>query len=163
MNKRNIVSWAGVGIFSMLAFVDQANADSRRFSHPRYNRSAHQEIRADRREILKDKAELRRDVGELYRDRADLRRAYRSGASREEIARRRGEIRQDLNEIAQDRREIRQGYGELRRDMDKYGWNRYDNNRTYGNSGNHYGWWNRDRRGWSADRFGSSRHDWYRD
>jgi hypothetical protein len=163
MNKKIIVSWAGVGIFSILAIGDRANADSRRFSHPRYNRSAHQEIRTDRREILKDKAELRRDVGELHRDRADLRRAYRSGASREEIARRRAEIRQDLNEIAQDRREIRQGYGELRRDVDKYGWNRYDHNRSYGNSGNRYGWWNRDRPRLTGDRFGSSHRDWYRD
>lgn len=161
MKTKKFFTWAGVGLFSMLAFADQTNADSRRFSHPRYNRSAHPEIRADRREILKDKAELRRDLGELHRDRADLRRAYRSGASRQEIARRRAEIRQDLNEIAQDRREIRQGYGELRRDVDKYGWNRY--NRTYRNSGNHYGWWNRDRGGWSADRFGSPYRDWYRD
>lgn len=164
MNRKNTAIWLGAGIISLLAFVDSASADTRRFGHPRYNRSGHGEIRTDRREILKDKAELRSNVRELYKDRAELRRDLRRGASREEIARDRAEIRQDHREIRNDRREIRQGYGELRRDLDKYGWNRYPHyNRGYGNSGTRYGWWNRDRRGWSHDRFDSSHRDWYRD
>jgi hypothetical protein len=154
MNTKNIIVGIGAGMISILALASQASADTRRFDYPRYNRPAHQEIRGDRRELFKDRAELRRDTRELYRDKAELRRDLRRGAGRDEIARDRAEIRQDIREIWGDRREIRQDHGELRRDLDKYGWNRYPGyNGRYGYVGNRYGGWDRNRWGWDRNRW----------
>src|SRR5512144_1724858 len=125
MNRRNIIIGVGVGMISILAVASQTSADTRRFDAPRFNRSAHQEIRGDRKELFKDRSELRSDLRDLHRDKAELRRDIRRGASPEEIARGRAEVRQGVREVWQDRREIRQDHGELRHDLDKYGWNRY--------------------------------------
>ena len=150
MNRKKTIIWLGAGMISILALVSHASADTRRFSHPRYNRPAHQEIRGDRKELFKDRAELRGDVRELHKDKAELRRDLRNHAGHDEIARDRAEIRQDFGEIRGDRREIRQGHGELRRDLDKYGWNRNPNyNGRYSYAGNRFSgwdrsWWNRD-------------------
>ena len=153
MSKKSIIIGVGAGMISILGLVNQASADSRRFDFPRYNRSAHQEIRGDRKEIFKDHAELHRDVRELYKDKAELRRDLRNRAGRDEIARDRAEIRQDLGEIRGDRREIRQDHGELRGDLDKYGWNRYpDYNGRYGYAGYRYSGWDRNRWGWDRNR-----------
>ena len=134
------ILWVSAGIFSLFAFTNPAAADTRHFG--RFNSTARQEIRGDRREIWRDRAELHRDTRELYRDRAELRHDLRRGADAAEIARDRAEIRQDLNEIASDRREIRGDFGELRRDRNQYGWNTYPYG-PYNNWGNRYGWWNR--------------------
>jgi uncharacterized coiled-coil DUF342 family protein len=150
MKRRNIVIGVGAGLISILALANYASADTRRFSYPRYNRPAHQEIRGDRRELFKDRGELRGDVRELYKDKAELRRDLRRGAGHDEIAGDRAEIRQDRREIWGDRREIRQDHGELRSDLNKYGWNNYPNyNGRYGYTGNRYSWW--DRNPWSRD------------
>jgi len=127
MNKKNIIIGVGAGMISILALANHASADTRRFSYPRYNRPAHQEIRGDRKELFKNRAELRGDVRELHKDRAELRRDLRNGAGHDEIARDRAEIRHDFGEIRGDRREIRQDQGELRRDFNRYGWNNYPN------------------------------------
>ena len=150
MSRKNIIIGVGAGMISILALANQASADTRRFDHPRYNRPAHQEIRGDRKELFKDRAELRRDVRELHKDKAELRRDIRRGASPEEIARGRAEVRQGVREVWQDRREIRQDHGELRRDLNKYGWNRVPNdNGRYGYAGNRYSGWDRYR--WNRD------------
>ena len=157
MNTKNIIIGVGAGMISILALANQASADTRRFSYPRYNRPAHQEIRGDRKELFRDRAELRGDVRELYKDKAELRRDLRNHAGRDEIARDRAEIRQDFGEIRGDRREIRQDHGELRRDLNKYGWNRVPNdNGRYGYAGNRYVGWDRNRWGWD-------RYRWNRD
>ena len=154
MNKKSIIIGVGAGMISILGSTNQASADTRRFDYPRYNRSAHQEIRGDRKEIFKDHAELHRDVRELYKDKAELRRDLRNRAGRDEIARDRAEIRQDLGEIRGDRREIRQDHGELRRDFDKYSWNRYPNyNARSGYAGYRYSGWDRNRWGWDRNRW----------
>jgi hypothetical protein len=155
MSRKNIIVGVGAGIISILALANQASADTRRFDHPRYNRPAHQEIRSDRKELFKDRGELRRDVRELHKDKAELRRDIRRGASPEEIARGRAEVRQGVREIWQDRREIRQDHGELRRDLDKYGWNRGPNGR-YGYAATGYSGSDRNRWGWD-------RYRWNRD
>jgi len=150
MSRKNIIIGVGAGMISILALANQASADTRRFDHPRYNRPAHQEIRGDRKELFKDRAELRRDVRDLHKDKAELRRDIRRGASPEEIARDRAEVRQGVREVWQDRREIRQDHGELRRDVNKYGWNRNPNdNGRYGYAGNRYSGWDRNR--WDRD------------
>lgn len=154
MNRKNIMI-VGAGMISILALANQASADTRRFDTPRYNRSAHQEIRGDRKELFKDRAELRSDLRELHKDKAQLRRDIRRGASPEEIARGRAEVRQGIREVWQDRREIRQDRGELRRDFDKYGWNRFPSNGRSGYAGYRYGGWDRNRWGW--DRYGWNR------
>ena len=128
------ILWVSAGIFSLFAFTNPAAADTRHFG--RFNSTARQEIRGDRREIWRDRAELHRDTRELYKDRAELRRDLRRGAPAGEIAQDRAEIRQDLNEIAGDRRELRGDFGELRRDRNEYGYGRY-------NYWNRRGWWNR--------------------
>jgi hypothetical protein len=157
MSRKNIIIGVGAGMISILALANQASADTRRFDHPRYNRPAHQEIRGDRKELFKDRAELRRDVRELHKDKAELRRDVRRGASPEEIARDRAEVRQGVREVWQDRREIRQDHGELRRDLNKYGWNRVPNdNGRYGYAGNRYSGSVRNRWGWD-------RYRWNRD
>jgi hypothetical protein len=157
MSRKNIIVGVGAGIISILALANQASADTRRFDHPRYNRPAHQEIRGDRKELFKDRGELRRDVRELHKDKAELRRDIRRGASPEEIARGRAEVRQGVREIWQDRREIRQDHGELRRDLDKYGWNRGPNyNGRYGYAATGYDGSDRNRWGWD-------RYRWNRD
>jgi chromosome segregation ATPase len=144
MSRKNIIIGVGAVMISILALANQVSADTRRFDHPRYNRPAHQEIRGDRKELFKDRAELRRDVRELHKDKAELRRDVRRGASPEEIARDRAEVRQGVREVWQDRREIRQDHGELRRDLNKYGWNRVPNdNGRYGYAGNRYSGWDR--------------------
>jgi len=144
MSRKNIIIGVGAGMISILALANQASADTRRFDHPRYNRPAHQEIRGDRKELFKDRAALRRDVRDLHKDKAELRRDIRRGASPEEIARDRAEVRQGVREVWQDRREIRQDHGELRRDLNKYGWNRVPNdNGRYGYAGNRYSGWDR--------------------
>jgi hypothetical protein len=152
MSKKTTVIWLGTGIISVLVLANQASADTRRFGHPGYNRSAHREIRADRRELFNDRAELRRDLRELHRDKAELRRDIRRGASPEEIARDRAEVRQGLREVWQGRREIRQDRRELRRDFDKYGWNRSPDGR-FGYAGNRYSGWDRNRWGWDRNRW----------
>jgi hypothetical protein len=148
MNKKNIVIGLGAGMISVLAFVNQSSADTGRFGRTGFNRSAHQEIRADRKELFRDRAELRRDQRELHRDRAELRRDIRRGASPEEIARGRAEVRQGMREVWQGRREIRQDHRELRRDFDKYGWNRPHYGR-FGHTGYRYRGWDRNR--WDRD------------
>ena len=148
MNRRNTVIWLGAGIISVLVLANQASADASRFGHPRYNRSAHREIRADRKELFRDRVELRRDLRELHRDKAELRRDIRRGAGPEEIARGRAEVRQGMREVWQGRREIRQDHRELRRDFDKYGWNRSPHGR-FGYAGNRYSGWDRNR--WERD------------
>jgi len=154
MNRKNIIIGVGAGMISILALANQASADTRRFDYPRYNRPAHQEIRGDRKELFKDRVELRRDVRELHKDKAELRRDIRRGASPGEIARDRAEVRQGVREVWQDRREIRQDHGELRRDLDKYGWNRYPNdNGRYGYAGNRYSGSDRNRWGWDRNRW----------
>jgi hypothetical protein len=154
MNKKSIIIGVGAGMISILGLTNQASADTRRFDYPRYNRPAHQEIRGDRKELFKDRAELRRDLRELHKDKAELRRDIRRGASPEEIARGRAEVRQGVREVWQDRREIRRDHGELRRDLDKYGWNRYPNyNGSYGYAGNRYSGWDRNRWGWDRNRW----------
>jgi hypothetical protein len=154
MNRKNIIIGVGAGMISILALVNQVSADTRRFDHPRYNRPAHQEIRGDRKELFKDHVELRRDVRELHKDKAELRRDIRRGASPEEIARDRAEVRQGVREVWQDRREIRQDRGELRRDLNKYGWNRVPNdNGRYGYVANRYSGWDRNRWGWDRYRW----------
>jgi hypothetical protein len=155
MNRKKTIIWLGAGVVSILALASHASADTRHFSYPRYNRPAHQEIRADRKELFKDRAELRGDVRELYKDKAELRRDLRNRAGRDEIARDRAEIRQDFGEIRGDRREIRQDHRELRSDLNKYGWNRYPNyNGRY--AGNGSSWSDRSRWGWD-------RNPWNRD
>ena len=150
MNTKNIIIGVSAGMISILALANQASADTSRFSYPRYNRPAHQEIRGDRKELFRDRAELRGDVRELYKDKAELRRDLRNHAGRDEIARDRAEIRQDFGEIRGDRREIRQDHGELRRDLNKYGWNRVPNyNGRYGYAANRYSGWDRYR--WNRD------------
>ena len=156
MNRKSIIIGVGAGIFSILALANHAPADSGRFYGSRYNRPAHQEIRGDRKELFKDRMELRNDLRELYKDKAELRRDIRRGASPEEIARGRAEVRQGIREVWQDRREIRQDHGELRRDLDKYGWNRYPNNGRFGYGGYRYTGWDRNRSGWD-------RYRWNRD
>jgi hypothetical protein len=161
MNRKNIIIGLGAGLIFILASANYASADTRRFGYPRYNRSAHQEIRGDRRELFKDRAELRRDLRELHKDKAELRRDIRRGASPEEIARGRAEVRQGLREVWQDRREIRQDHRELRRDLDKYGWNRYPNyNRSDGYAGYRYSGWDRNRWGWDHSRWGWDDSGW---
>ena len=152
MNKKNTVIWLGAGIISVLVFANQASADASRFGHPGYNRSAHREIRADRKELFRDRVELRRDLRELHRDRAELRRDIRRGASPEEIARGRAEVRQGMREVWQGRREIRQDHRELRRDLDNYGWNRFPQGR-FGYAGYRYSGRDRDRWGWDRNRW----------
>jgi hypothetical protein len=152
MSKRNTVIWLGAGIISVLAFASQASADSSRFGHSGFHRSAHREIRADRKELFRDRAELRRDLRELHRDRAELRRDIRRGASPEEIARGRAEVRQGMREVWQGRREIRQDHRELRHDLDKYGWNRSPHGR-FGYAGYRYSGWDRNRWGWDRSRW----------
>ena len=168
MSRKSTMIWLGAGIISIFALANDTSADSRRFGHSRHDSRAHREIRGDRREIFKDRAELRKDLRELHRDRAELRRDLRRGAGRHEIARDRAEIRQDLREIWGNRRELRRDHRELRRDLDKYGWNsypyRYDG--RYGYGGNRYGWWDRGRWGWDRNRWGWDRDridSWYRD
>ena len=143
MNKKNTVIWLGAGIVSVLVLANDAAADTNRFSRPGYHRSAHREIRADRKELFRDRVELRGDRRELHRDKAELRRDIRRGASPEEIAQGRAEVRQGLREVWQGRREIRQDHRELRRDFDKYGWNRFPNGR-FGYAGYRYSGWDRD-------------------
>lgn len=150
MKRKNIIIGVGAGMISILALTNQASADTRRFDNPRYNRPAHQEIRSDRRELFKDRSELRGHLRELHKDRAELRRDIRRGASPQETVRGRAEVRQGLREVWQDRREIRQDHGELRRDLNKSGWNRYPNySGRYGYVGNRYSGW--DRNPWSRD------------
>lgn len=156
MSRKSIIISVGAGMISILAFGNQASADTRRFDTPRYNRPAHQEIRGDRSELFKDRAELRRDVRDLHKDKAELRRDIRRGASPEEIARGRAEVRQGVREVWQDRREIRQDHRELRRDLDKYGWNRSFNNGHYGYAGYRYS-------RWDSNRWGRNRYGWNRD
>jgi len=148
MNRKNTVIWLGAGIVSVLALATEAGAEANRFGHPGYHRSAHREIRADRKELFRDRVELRRDLRELHRDKAELRRDVRRGASPQEIARGRAEVRQGMREVWQGRREIRQDHRELRRDFDKYGWNRSPNGR-FGYAGNRYSGWDRNR--WNRD------------
>jgi hypothetical protein len=152
MNKKTTVIWLGTGIISVLVLAKQASADAGRFGHRGYHRSAHREIRADRKELFRDRAELRRDLRELHRDRAELRRDIRRGASPAEIARGRAEVRQGMREVWQDRREIRQDHRELRRDLDKYGWNRFPEGR-FGYTGYRYSGWDRNRWGWDRNRW----------
>ena len=140
MKMDKTLIWVSAGMISLFAFADHAAADSRRFH--RYNNAARHEIRGDRRETWKDRAELRKDTRELYKDRAELRRDLRRGAPAAEIAQDRAEIRQDLREIYGDRRDLRGDFGELRRDQNQYGWNRYPSSR-YNYSNDRDGWWNR--------------------
>ena len=127
MKMDKALIWVSAGMISLFAFANNATADARHFG--RHNSAARHEIRSDRSEIWKDRAELRKDTRELYRDRAELRRDVRRGAPAAEIAKDRAEIRQDLTEIFNDRRELRGDFGELRRDRNQYGWNRYPFNR----------------------------------
>lgn len=149
MKRKNIIIGLGAGMISILALTNHASADDRRFDHPRYNRAAHREIRADRKELFKDRAELRRDLRDLHKDKGELRRDIRRGASPGEIARGKAEVRQGLREVWQDRREIRQDHGELRHDFDRRGWNSFASNYgRYGYAGNRYDSWDRNRWGW---------------
>lgn len=140
MKMGKTLVWVSAGMFSLFAFANSATADTRYFG--RYHNGARHEIRNDRREIWKDRAELRRDTRELYKDRAELRHDLRRGAPASEIAQDRAEIRQDRREIFGDRRELRGDFGELGRDRNRSGWNRYPYNR-YSYSNSRYGWWDR--------------------
>jgi hypothetical protein len=147
MNRKNTMIGLGAGVISILALTSHASADPGHFNYPRYNRPAHQEIRADRRELFKDRAALHSDRRELHKDKAELRHDLRRGAGAGEIAHDRREIRQDRHGIWGDRKEIRQDHGELRRDGRGYGWNRNFNrdNGRYSYAGNRDNWWNRGR------------------
>lgn len=140
MNRKSLLTWATVGIFSTLVSTELALANH---YTPRSSARARAEIRSDWAEIRRDRAELDRNIEEFYQSRADLRRALRRGAPPDVVARRRAEVRQDLREIAQSERELARDYQELREDMDKYGWYRRSDGSwyRYPRSYDRYGGW----------------------
>ena len=148
MNKKTAITFLTAGIFSLIALFDAGLAwAEQRGRHDQSRReSAHREIDQNRREIQKDRADLYKDVREYNRDREALQRAYRRGASRSEIERLRNEARESGREVAQSRQELRGDYSELRRDLDRYGYN----NRGWGN-GSWNDDWNRRGLGYGRD------------
>jgi hypothetical protein len=120
MNKRKILLWLGVGVFSGLLMSQAAFADSGFYGGRGAIRQERREVRNDWRELNQDRAELRRDLWH--------------GAPASEVASDRAEIRHDWQELAQDRRELWNYRGWDRDDGYRYqpysrGW--YDR----------YGWW----------------------
>ena len=166
MTKKTSIALVATGIVSLLSLAIPNPAQADYYGRSRFETrrpAARQEIQQNWREIYNDRAELRRDVQEYGQDREALRRAYRRGASPAEIARLRGEVRDSAREVAQDRRELRDDYWELRRDLDKYGYDNYSygNYDRYGNRG----WWGWNNSDWWGRRYDrrDNRRDYGRD
>ena len=68
MRPATTTTWIGVGIFSLFAFANHADAQTRRFYSTRFNSAARQEIRGDRREIVEAAGVRARACGLAGRD-----------------------------------------------------------------------------------------------
>ncbi|MBM4263667.1 MAG: hypothetical protein FJ145_19860 [Deltaproteobacteria bacterium] len=151
MKKVTKIGILALSVLSLVAIGQPNSADadwrSRQRDLDRRAARSHNSIWA---EIQRDRAELHRDLQEYQRDRQDLRRLYRHGASQAEIDRKRAELRQGRAEIEQGRREISEGFWSLRHERP---YDRYDNDRRYGN----HGWWGH---GNNSDRWGRGYDRW---